>query len=226
MIQVPLCKAGSPRAGRPLIRSDGLDGLTVRAVAASSRVARSRCRLHDSDVVVATQAAHGAPTWSSHCRAPSSCWLGQGDRLVRHLPRQDTAGHQIDLNRGTPAMLQLRFFLTLRAEWSPPCQRITRSSALSSTRTTISSISVRTIRFRVSGATPALDLIRLQGRYLALSAAPCRQVRRSVGEAVRPPARSPHLAHDRLPVDCFSSSATRRLLGSTASYWRRARPTS
>src|ERR1700692_3609414 len=53
-----------------------------------------------------------------------------------------------------------RFFLTLRAEWSPPFQRITRSSALSSTRTTISSISVRTIRLRVSGATPALDQAR------------------------------------------------------------------
>ena len=50
----------------------------------------------------------------------------------------------------------MRFFFTLSAEWSPPCQRITRSSAFSSTRTTISSIRVRTMRFFVSLATPGL----------------------------------------------------------------------
>jgi hypothetical protein len=69
----------------------------------------------------------------------------------RSLPLGDRKKPLANLARRAPGCCPVLFFLTLSAEWSPPCQRITRSSALSSTRTMISSISVRTIRFLVSG---------------------------------------------------------------------------
>src|SRR6478752_4094927 len=121
-----------------------------------------------------------------------------------------------------------RFFLTLRAEWSPPCQRITRSSALSSTRTTISSISVRTIRLRVSGATPALDQARSRSTPSVISRSLSAGVRSTAGEAVSPSSSVSRLrtTASRSFHRFSSSAATRRLSGSTASYWRRASLTS
>lgn len=100
----------------------------------------------------------------------------------------------------SPAALQRcwpeRFFLTLRAEWSPPCQRITRSSALSSTRTTISSISVRTIRLRVSGATPALDQARSRSAPSVIS----RRCEINSGRSGQSLQLGLQIAHDRQPV--------------------------